>query len=245
MSDVYEVLAELTRDIPADSLSTVARRLLMGQDEDLAWGNSLVTRSVVQDFRAAVGEAGLSAREQAIALKSAAVSAEHIRHENEIEILWTGPRSQAVPVRRLEQAFCELVDSALSQLFIASFVAYKADKIYASIQDALERRVRVMFLTEASKEQGGSLESDPTEHLRKKFPQAEFYHWENGSKSAVVHVKCAIADRYRALVASANLTGAAMDENMELGLMTKGPQIARRLVAHFDALITEGILRRI
>lgn len=134
-----------------------------------------------------------------------------------------------------------------SRNMFVSFVAYKADKIYTAIRSAIERGVHVSFLTEASKENGGSLDVDPTVALKKKFPEAEFYRWENPDLAhpAVVHVKCAIADECNALVTSANLTGAAMEKNMELGLMIASRRVAGRMSAHFAALVTEHILKKI
>ena len=141
---------------------------------------------------------------------------------------------------------CELIDSANKDLFIVSFVAYKADKVYKAIRSALDRGVVVRILTESSKENGGSLEGDPAEILKKKFPDAKFYRWEDDSSSQhVVHAKCAIADGDAVLVTSANLTGAAMSKNMELGLLVKDRNVAGKLQRHFKALIDEHPIRRV
>ena len=60
-----------------------------------------------------------------------------------------------------------------------------------------------------------------------------------------MHAKCAIADGRIAFVTSANLTGAAMTENMELGLVVRGGDVPRRIAAHFNALIASGELRAV
>lgn len=60
-----------------------------------------------------------------------------------------------------------------------------------------------------------------------------------------MHAKCAVADRRVAFVTSANLTGAAMTDNMELGLVVRGGDVPRRIANHFDALITSGTLRNL
>ena len=57
-----------------------------------------------------------------------------------------------------------------------------------------------------------------------------------------MHVKAAVADDHTALVGSANLTGQALNENMELGLLVEGGEIPRRLDAHFRSLIASEIL---
>jgi phosphatidylserine/phosphatidylglycerophosphate/cardiolipin synthase-like enzyme len=60
-----------------------------------------------------------------------------------------------------------------------------------------------------------------------------------------MHVKAAIADGHVALVTSANLTGAALEHNMELGLVVTGGSVPRRLAEHFRTLMADGVLQRI
>ena len=250
MKPVYAIIAKIALELPPDCIQMAAKKLVSGvccDDAVALWGGSLSHKKLICDFGVAAVESGLSSAEIASALVSAAVTAEGFFEENTVDILWTGPTTTAVPVRRMEQSLCELIDSAQKKLLIVSFVAYKAEKVYAAIQSAIERGVRVSFLTEASKEHGGSLDVDPSDLLKKMFPNADFYRWENSdsSRPAVVHVKCAIADERRALVTSANLTGAAMDNNMELGLMISSRRVSSRMAAHFAALVTEHIIKKI
>jgi len=58
-----------------------------------------------------------------------------------------------------------------------------------------------------------------------------------------MHAKCAVADRRTELVTSANLTGAAMTDNMELGLVVRGGDVPKRIANHFDALVGSGTLK--
>ena len=250
MKSVYEIIAKIASELPSDCIRMAAKSLASGTQCDDAvslWGGQLAHRKLIADFGASARTSGLSAGEIAAALLSAATTAENFFAENAVDILWTGPTTTAVPVRRMEQSLCELIDSAQKKLLIVSFVVYKADKVYTAIRAAIERGVRVSFLTEASKEHGGSLDVDPSDILKKKFPEADFYRWENpdASHPAVVHVKCAVADECRALVTSANLTGAAMDNNMELGLMIFSRRVAGRIAAHFAALVTEHVLKKV
>ena len=250
MKSVYAIIAKIASELPSDCIRMAAKSLASGTQCDDAvslWGGSLAQKKLIADFGAAAKASGLSSGEIASALLSAATTADSFFAENAVDILWTGPTTTAVPVRRMEQSLCELIDSAQKKLLIVSFVVYKADKVYTAIRAAIMRGVHVSFLTEASKEHGGSLDVDPSDILKKKFPEADFYRWENpdASHPAVVHVKCAVADERRALVTSANLTGAAMDKNMELGLMIFSRRVAGRIAAHFAALVTEHVLKMV
>lgn len=250
MNPLFGAIARIASEVPSDCIRLAAKELASGKDAGVGaavWGGQLARSKSVADFCAAVPASGLSPKEIAAALDAAAATADLFAAENAADIVWTGPKSRSVPVRRMEQSLCELVDSAEKNLLIVSFVAYKADKVYAAIRAAIGRGVRVSFLTEASKEHGGTLETDPADMLRAKFPEVDFYRWENPdpARPAVVHAKCAIADDRIALVTSANLTGAAMDDNMELGLLISSRRITGRMAAHFRALVAEHILGKV
>ena len=253
MRTLFETIAEMSFEFSPERIRSAIGKLehlhTRGVSSDNAkaiWG-TFSDKPLVAAFGDAVAASGMSPDELCAALSAALATAENVRKQGALDILWTGPQSKAVPVRRTEQALCEVVDSAKKDIFIVSFVAYKAEKVYGAVRRAIDRGVRVSFLTEASKENGGSLEVDPAKGLRKKFPEAAFYQWipADGKTAAVVHAKCAIADGHIALITSANLTGAAMDNNMELGLLVTGYDVAKRLKDHFAALATENIIKKV
>ena len=75
----------------------------------------------------------------------------------------------------------------------------------------------------------------------------EFYEWDRTSTdlsaTASVHAKCAVADGNIAFVTSANLSEAAMERNMELGVLLRGGQVPGLLDRHLAALVTTKHLR--
>jgi cardiolipin synthase A/B len=83
--------------------------------------------------------------------------------------------------------------------------------------------------------------------LKRKIPQVEFYEWDRTkadlSATASVHAKCAVADGNVAFVTSANLSDAAMERNMELGVLLRGGQVPGLLDRHLAALVTTKQLR--
>ena len=253
MNDIYSVAAQIAVLYPCDTIRHVAGKIAdlctqsVGESVlKMQWGACHRKNPLVKQFCELAAESSLAPGEVSSILLSSCASKELTAKDGMLEILWTGPQTAAVPVRQMEPALCELIDSANKDLFIVSFVAYKADKVYKAIRSALGRGVTVRILTEASRENGGALEADPAEMLRKKLPDAEFYRWEdNSSFQHVVHAKCAIADGDAVLVTSANLTGAAMSKNMELGLLVKDRNVAGKLQRHFKALIDEHTIRRV
>jgi len=253
MDAVYRKLAELAGSLPSDLMEALATAV--GRLETLAGypaaavsalGSSATAGRLHMSFAEAVADSKLSTAELAAAIRAAAVAAASERARTNIQIIWTGPATTAVSVRMTEPALCDLVDMAKKTLFVVSFVAFKADRVYAKIVEAVARGVKVSFLTESSKEHGGSLDNDPIKLLREKIPGAMFYRWTAKANVAAgcVHAKCAIADRKAALITSANLTEAAMENNMELGLLVENEHLAGRLADHFAALATEKIIER-
>ena len=59
----------------------------------------------------------------------------------------------------------------------------------------------------------------------------------------VLHAKAVVADEERLFVTSANFTAAALDENIELGLLVRSRSLALGAIAHLQGLIDRGMLR--
>ena len=58
----------------------------------------------------------------------------------------------------------------------------------------------------------------------------------------ILHAKAVIADDEAAFVTSANLTEAAFDRNIEVGVLTRDRALAASLARHFGTLIERGLL---
>jgi phosphatidylserine/phosphatidylglycerophosphate/cardiolipin synthase-like enzyme len=57
-------------------------------------------------------------------------------------------------------------------------------------------------------------------------------------------VKAVVVDERTALVTSANLTEAAFDRNIEVGILSRDEQLAASFVRHVRVLIDQRLLRR-
>ena len=74
---------------------------------------------------------------------------------------------------------------------------------------------------------------------------AKVYAWRNKAEEfegGRVHAKVAVADTSSCFITSANLTGYAMEKNMELGLLIEGGEVPGLIMNHLQALITTKIL---
>jgi phosphatidylserine/phosphatidylglycerophosphate/cardiolipin synthase-like enzyme len=166
----------------------------------------------------------------------------------EIELVWTGPTTPFVATRRTEQVLLDLIQQAKRELFIVSFVAYDIPSVIAAINSAVDRGVDTRILVEASLTQGGSLLVDPVSTMRNAVPSAKLYVWTDRPHpftNGRVHAKVAVADSAIAFLTSANLTGHALEKNMEAGVLLTGGHVPSSLHDHLHALIETKVIRSV
>lgn len=183
----------------------------------------------------------------AAALRVAADATAKIRSAQSIDVVWTGPATGEVPVRLTREVLLEVIGSASSSLIIVSFAAYKVPDVVAALAAAAGRGVDIRMVLETGEEDGGPLKVGAAKAFAELGASASFYVWpaEGREGAASMHAKSAIADELTALVGSANLTGHAIELNMELGVLIRGGPLPRRLSRHFRALMSAGVLRAV
>jgi cardiolipin synthase A/B len=178
--------------------------------------------------------------ELASMLLAASHALENVSMHQSTELVWTGPTTPFVSARRTEQALLQVIGAAKQTLFVTSFVAYDISTIVKALNDASIRGVSITMLLESSQDHGGSISFDVFGKMRTLVPSAQLYAWcERAAPFADgrVHAKIAVADIDVCFITSANLTGHAMEQNMEAGVLISGGQIPRLLHEHLQALV--------
>jgi phosphatidylserine/phosphatidylglycerophosphate/cardiolipin synthase-like enzyme len=213
--------------------------------------NLLVTTS---EARAALDRMTSSWAQSAVSgnvLSGILIGASHARRqlqsENTVDLVWTGPTTPYVATRRTEQVLLDLIRHAQTDVFLVSFVAYDVSTVVDALNAASARGVEIRFLLEASSSHGGSLSIDPVNTIRNCIPSAALYVWTERPEpftNGRVHAKVAVADGKTAFLTSANLTGHALEKNMEAGVVVSGGQVPSNLRAHLQALIDTKIIRQ-
>jgi phosphatidylserine/phosphatidylglycerophosphate/cardiolipin synthase-like enzyme len=173
------------------------------------------------------------------------------KEDNEsIQLVWSGPGLERVPMRRTEQVIIELIQNAHDYLFIASFAVYKAKNVMKEIQSAIEKGILPTFLLETPESSHYKIKVDPFKVLPKKIVNnSKFLIWpyknrkiENDEIVGTLHSKFIIQDDERVFISSANLTESALERNIELGVLITDKQIIHRLKNHIQELITSNVL---
>ncbi len=249
---MHQAVARIALEVHPDRIEVVYSALASGKDKNIlsvvkaALGSSFSLR-LTEDFTAALKACPqVSAAELSAMFRAASATAALAAGDSSVELVWTGPVTGLVPVRHTAQVLTGLIDESRERLFMVSFVAFHVGGVVTSLRRAIERKVRVCVLLERSTEHGGNVTFDSIAMLRQNLPSAQLYEWDktaNAVSNASVHAKCAVADGLTAFVTSANLTDAAMERNMELGVLLRGGKVPDLLDRHFTALITTRQLR--
>ncbi len=174
------------------------------------------------------------------------------------DLVWSGPEVPGLHARDTRRVYEELLGSALRSVCVSTYAYFDGPKAF----DVLARRLdavpglQVTLLLNIQRKRGDTTAAD---HLVRKFADRFWTHeWpgvsrpqvfydpralDDGAPGGVLHAKAVVVDDETVYVTSANLTEAAFDRNIELGLVVRDRTLAASLAAHFYVLIERGLLR--
>ncbi len=192
-------------------------------------------------------------RSLALALSAAAQALAAERAQERLELVWTGPDSRLIPLRRTDQALLQLIDGAQETLHIVSFAVYRIEAIARALARAASRGVAISLYLETPDASEGRIAYDTLAAFGAEVRQAaRIYVWpldkrlrSTDGRHGSLHAKVAVADGRVMLVSSANLTEYALTLNMELGVMVHGGAAPGRVAEHLGRLVEQGTFRRI
>lgn len=169
------------------------------------------------------------------------------------ELVWTGPATPVVPVRRTEQVLYDLIRCAERKLTITSFGIFQIPRLVETLEQALERQVALRILL-GDRETNSEQDIDRQRHQLGPVvaSRASLLQWPGGRRprdelghAGLMHAKAAVADSRIAFLTSANLTEAALERNMELGVLIRGGTLPASIDRLIDALLETGELQRV
>lgn len=185
----------------------------------------------------------------AAAMRAAATAVAAVRAEHSARLVWTGPPTEALGFRSTRAVLHTLVANAADSLVLVAFATYDVDDLAIALAQAAARGVDVTLILETPEDPGGPLHLGPPHPFAPLRTCARFYRWPAESRQAAfaaaarLHAKCVIADCRSALVTSANLTSAGINDNIELGVLLDAGPLPERLHRHFAQLIEAEALQ--
>lgn len=245
MDELLEAIAALVSLVSPEKVQAVAARVRRTDASKAATAltsvvGTPVASAVVEQLAAAWQNTKVGSDELASMLLAASHIYSKAASEQSTELVWTGPTTPFVSARRTEQALLQVINSAEQSLFITSFVAYDVSTIVKALNAAIDRGVVISMLLELSQDHGGSITFDAIGKMRTMVPAAKLFAWRDKAEpfsDGRVHAKVAVADGRTCFITSANLTGHAMEKNMEAGVLISGGQIPKLLFDHLLALV--------
>jgi phosphatidylserine/phosphatidylglycerophosphate/cardiolipin synthase-like enzyme len=180
------------------------------------------------------------------------LTAEQQRQQSAIELVWTGPDSQVIPVRQTEQVLLDLIRCARKRLLVVSYAVYRIPNIRDALVTAIHRGVRVQIVVDVINPAEISGYNPLIAIGEPLLSCAEVLYWPGDQRGAdadgrvgILHVKCVVADGERMFISSANLTEQALRLNMELGVFITCTRHASDVEEHFAELAALGTLQRL
>ncbi len=155
---------------------------------------------------------------------------------NAARIIVTGETFIGRGHRSIDAVMDELVESARSELSVAVYL-FTSTKILGKIQQAAQRGVRISLIVNDFNGQSCQVR-DALQELIATFPSVSVYDFD-GKRTGPLHAKVMVSDRSGGIVGSANFTGAAMDQNHEIGVHVRGA-LAEDLATLLDSLVAHA-----
>ena len=173
------------------------------------------------------------------------------------DLVWSGPEVPGLHARDTRRVYEELLGSAEHSLWASTYAFFDGPRAFELLARRMDERseLHVTLLLNIQRRKG---DTTVAEQLVRRFAD-RFWgtDWPGSSRprvyydaraletegpAGVLHVKAVVADDEVVFVTSANLTEAALDRNIELGLLVRDRALAASVSSHFRGLIDRGLL---
>lgn len=254
---MIEALLQLPAHVRERLVNALKTELLAAPYEEAAVRSALGGEAAAADVADALKRLnyrGVPGPAVALALEAASRAVADTRSP---DLVWSGPEVPGLHARDTRRVYEELVASAERSIWISTYAYYDGPQAFKSLAARMQEvpRLEVTLLLNIQRRPG---DTASPEQLVVRFA-ARFWHhdWpgsrepavfydprslESHASEGILHAKAVIADHKVAFVTSANLTEAAFDRNIEVGVLTRDHALAASLVRHFGTLIERGLL---
>ena len=173
------------------------------------------------------------------------------------DLVWSGPEVPGLHARDTRLVYQELLASSKRSLWVSTYAYFdgpKAFEVLAHRMDAVPDLDVTLLLNIQRKRSDTSARDQLVRRFADRFWSTDWpgtarprVHSDPRSidldgAAGVLHAKAVVADDEAVFVTSANLTEAALDRNIEMGLLVRDRALAASVSSHFRALIDRGML---
>jgi len=255
-------MSDVLLDLPShlrDRLVSALESGLLGQSPTLASLSSVLGNG--EDARQLLAlleeldRLGISGQAAAVWLRTVQRALVRTRKP---DLVWSGPEVPGLHARDTRRVYEELLGSAQHSIWASTYAFFdgpRAFEILARRMDATPA-LRVTLLLNIQRKRGDTTVSEQlvrrfAEHFwRTDWPGSSrpkvFYDpraLDTDGPGGVLHAKAVVADDEAIFITSANLTEAALDRNIELGVLIRDPAVALTVVGYFQNLVNHDLLK--
>lgn len=168
------------------------------------------------------------------------------------DLVWSGPEVPGVHARETRRVYEELLGSAQRSVVACSYVYFDGPRAFDVLAKRMDAQpaLRVTLLLNIQRKRGDStIAQDVVRRFADRFWKTDwpgkarpqiFYDprsLELDGPTGVLHAKAVVTDDESVFITSANMTEAALDSNIEIGMLVRDRALAASVVSHFRALI--------
>lgn len=176
------------------------------------------------------------------------------------DLVWSGPGVEGLNARDTRRVFEELLGSAKTSVWACSYAFFDGPRAFEILARRLDEQpgLKVKLLLNIQRKKGDISASDSV--VRRFADQFWSEDWPGIQRPSVyydprsltmegptgiLHAKAIVVDQEQTFITSANLTEAALDRNIELGVLVRDAAFAQTVSAYFQGLIDRGLLHLI
>jgi len=172
--------------------------------------------------------------------------------------VWSGPEVPGLHARDTRRVYEELLGSAERSIWACTYAFFDGPKAFEVLARRMEATsaLRVTLLLNIQRKKGDTTSSEQlVRRFAEKFWKTDwpgsarpsvFYDpraLEPEGPGGVLHAKAVVADDEAVFITSANLTEAALDRNIELGVLIRDRAFALTVGGYFRSLIDRILLK--
>ena len=174
------------------------------------------------------------------------------------DLVWSGPEVPGLHARDTRRVYEELLGAAKRSVWASTYVYFDGPRAFATLAGRMDAvpELQVTLLLNIQRKRGDTTAAD---QLVRRFADRFWTSdWPGETRprvyydprsldvddpGGVLHAKAVVAGGEAVFTTSANLTDAALDRNIELGVLIHDRALAASVTSHFRGLIDREVLR--
>ena len=176
------------------------------------------------------------------------------------QLVWSGPEASGL-AGDTSDVYEALFAAAKRSLWVASFVYDYDSDVFSELAENIDTTpgLEVRLLLNINRRRREKDRKHRNKKVVRRFADTFWRQWPGEHRPLVyydrrsvdlrargkLHAKAVVADEERVFVTSPNLTFAAWDHNVELGLLVRDRALAKGILTHFQRLIDLDYLRQL